>query len=354
MNIDDSFEKMKSDTKAQSAKRAKLEPVSIAKLFSMEFKENKWVVERLIPHEGITIISGAPASYKTWLLLQMAIDISEGNSFLNQFQCEKNKVLIIDEENHLRLIRDRLKLLGADENLPIYFLSQTGFLVSDQGLVDRVLEICQEKEIDVIFIDSLVRINNAEENDASQMSEVFKCIRQLCQNGKTVVITHHEKKEGVIKISAQNRLRGSSDILASVDAHIAVKKDNQDKSKILVEQAKLRSAKEVDPFEVKVNENDEKIRFDYLGACAEKISKKELAKDAVDFVLQEEQNGLSIKEICRKVNETENIGDKNIRYAIKELIADGVILEKKGGKNTKICVHSKFNQDALMTQGVII
>ena len=169
-----------------------------------------------------------------------------------------------------------------------------------------------------------------------------------------MVITHHEKKEGVIKISAQNRLRGSSDILASVDAHIAVKKDNQDKSKILVEQAKLRSAKEVDPFEVKVNEDDEKIRFEYLGVCAEKISKKELAKDAVDFVLQEEQDGLSIKDICRKINETENIGDKNIRYAIKELIGEEVILEKKGEKNTKICVHSKFNQDVLMTQGVII
>ncbi len=192
----------------EKQKKWKLNPISLDELFSMKFHENKWVIEKLIPHQGITILSGAPASFKTWLLLRMALDIAKGENLFGQFKCEKNKVLIIDEENHLRLVRDRLKLLGAESTLPIYFLSQNGFLVSKKELVKNVLEICEQKEIDVIFIDSLVRVNTAEENDASQMAEVFRCIKFFCQHGKTIIITHHDKKEYFAKTTAQNRLRG--------------------------------------------------------------------------------------------------------------------------------------------------
>ena len=345
--MNNKFEKMKLDQKTKAERKKRFEPISINDLFSMKFSENKWIIEGLVPHEGITIISGAPASYKTWLLLQMAIDISNRSSFLNQFQCSKEKILIIDEENHLRLLRERLDLLGADRNLPIYFLSQKGFVVSDKDSVNSILEVCERNEIKIIFIDSLVRINNAEENDASQMSKVFKCIRQLCQNGKTVVLTHHERKDNFPNGSAQNRLRGSSDILASVDAHISVKKNSKNKNRIIVEQAKLRIAKELDPFEIEINENEEKVEFNYLGICANKPVKKELAKEAVDTVLQEEQNGLSIKELTKQVMKTEDIGERSIAQAVRELVKDNLITEKRGERNTKICIHSKFNQEVI-------
>lgn len=332
----------------------RFKPINLAELFSMEFSENKWVVEKLVPHQGITIISGAPASFKTWLLLRMALDIAKGESLFGQFKCEKYKILLIDEENHLRLVRDRLKLLGADSNLSIYFLSQKGFLVSKKELIEKVLDICKQYEIDIIFIDSLVRINNAEENDASQMSEVFRSIKYFCQEGKTVIITHHEKKEGVFKSSAQNRLRGSSDISAAVDAHIALKRDKNDKFKILIEQAKLRADKEIEPFEIIIKESEGKVEMSYLGPYSDETSKKDLAKEAVQSVLEEEQEGLSRNDICQKVKEIESIGDKSIREAIKELIDEENIMERKGGKNTKICYLPKFSKEGAVSQEALI
>lgn len=329
-------------------------PVNLSELFAMEFPESKWVIEKLIPYQGITIISGAPASYKTWLLLRMALDIAKGESLFGQFKCEKYKILIIDEENHLRLVRDRLQLLGADSTLPIYFLSQNGFLVSDKKLVEKVLAICKQYEIDIIFIDSLVRVNDAEENDASQMSEVFRCIKYFCQQGKTVIITHHERKESASKTTGQNRLRGSSDISAAVDAHISLVRDKEDKSKILVEQVKLRADKEIETFEFAIKENEGKIEFIYLGLCQPEINKKDSAKEIALSVLEKYPDGLSINEICQKVKGVENIGDKNIRDAVKELLSKEILSEKKGEGNTKICYLPKFSKEEIIDQKALI
>lgn len=354
MSNPEQFEEIKSEVLAEIATEDKFKSLSLAELFSMDFPENKWVVDKLVPHEGITILSGAPASYKTWLLLRMAMDIAKGETLLEQFPCQQANVLIIDEENHLRLIQERLKLMGADQDSPIHFLSQKGFLVTDKGLVDKVLKICEGKGINVIFIDSLVRINNAEENDASQMSEVFRCIRKLCQNNKTVVITHHERKEGMIKVSAQNRLRGSSDISAAVDAHVAMRRDKDDRSKILIEQVKLRGGKEMEPFEIAIRESEGKVEFCYLGQYSEDATKKEAAKDVILLVLDEEKEGLSRSEICKRVKEIEGIGGKSTKTAIDELVKEEALLEKQGGKNTKICYLPKFHEEEIIPQEALI
>ena len=330
-----------------------LVPISMAELYSMEFPENQWAIEGLIPQESITILSGTSGSYKTWILLRMAIDISKGGLFLETFPCEQSNVLIIDEENHLRFLKNRLKLMGADQTPPIHFLSQKEFLVSNFEHVDKVLRICEEKSINTIFIDSLVRINRAEENDASQMSEVFRCIRQLCQGKKTVIITHHEKKEGVIKFSAQSRMRGSSDISAAVDAHIAIKRDKDNKHKIIFEQAKLRIEEEMEPFEVMFKKENGRVELSYQGAYSEDASKKESAKEAILSLLGEKENGLSRSEICKNIKALEDIGQKSTVGAIDELINEKLLFEKQGNRNTKICYLPKFQetspyQDALV------
>lgn len=324
-----------------------IQAVSLDELLSMDFPANKWAIEKIVPHEGITILSGAPASYKTWLLLRMAMDIAKGENFLGQFPCQQSGVLIIDEENHLRLLQDRLQLMGTDHGLPIYFLSQKGFIVSDKRLTNQVLRICQEKDISVIFIDSLVRINNAEENDASQMAAVFRCIRQLCQSQKTLIITHHERKEGETRSSAQNRLRGSSDISASVDAHISVRRNSSDRSTLTIEQAKLRGGIEMAPFKVAVQASEESVAFQYLGACQEEASKKESAKEVILTVLDKEENGLSRSEVCKQVKAIKDIGEKNIRSALDALIQEKVVQETQGAKNTKLCCLSKFSDTTI-------
>lgn len=329
------------ELKKEMANERPYRVTSLDDLLQTDFPENNWIIGKLIPREGVTIISGAPSSFKTWLILQMALDISSGEKFLDQFGSEQSGVLIVDEENHPRIIQERMRHLGAKNGLPIYMLSRTNFLVTDEKQRKKLLDVCDEYGLNTVFFDSLVRINAADENSASQMSEVFKAIMSLCRAGKTVVLTHHERKEGFMKSSASNRLRGSSDILAAVDCHISVKRDKEDKNKLIVEQSKLRSDRELDIFEVSLKEDGGgKLALEYLGEYSEAATKKEMAKELIIGILEEFTDGLSKKEISLKVQEIDKIGGRTIYSALKELVAEKTVSERPGAKNEKICYLS--------------
>lgn len=312
--------------------------VSVNDIMQMVFPDNAWLIEKLIPLNGITIVSGAPGSYKTWLIWQMAINIAEGSRFLEQFECEQSAILIIDEENQLSLVKKRLELLGASTELPIHFLNQQDFLATNSESVTEIIRICEKNSINTIFIDSLVRISNADENDAKQMSQVFRAIKHFCQAGKSVVMTHHERKEGTNKGSAQARLRGSSDISAAIDCHLSVRKGKENKKIITIEQPKLRMDEEMPPFTITViSEENGQVRFRYDGVTID--DKTNELKDLILDILSDEENkqGLSVKEITERVRNSIQVGERAPSKVIKELIENGEIASKPGIKNEKIC-----------------
>lgn len=311
--------------------------ISMGSLLTKEFPESKWVVEKLIPHQGITIIAGAPGNFKTWLLLLVAISITKGEKFLGNFQCTQSKVLIIDEEDHLRVLKERAIMLGADEDTPIYFLSQQGFSVENETWIKKVLDICEQKKIDVIFFDSLVRIHKGDENDSSTMSAVFKHIKKFCQAGKTVVITHHERKEGSVRSSGQNRLRGSSDISAALDSHISMRRDKDGKNILIVEQPKSRYDQESEPFEVSFIKEDDKMLFTFVGAHSSQVEKNMLIEEAIITILKESQEKISTKIIIERVTDEEKVGEKAVRAILKKLVENKVVYSEKGRRNERIC-----------------
>jgi len=310
--------------------------ITLGELLGMEFKDD-WVIEDLVPRGGITIVSGAPGSFKTWMIMQMAISVSKGEPFLGHFKSANSAgILMIDKEDPLRVLQLRMKLLGATDNLPIYFISQEDFLVTEDKHVERISKICKKKNIEIIFIDSLIRISKAEENSAREMSEVTWQIRKICEAGKTVIVTHHDRKEGSHRSSPQNRLRGSSDILASVDSHLAITKRGE--NTVIVEQAKLRYKKETRPFELAFKEESEKTYFEFVGVTDKEKNKEESAREIVLEILREvSPEGLSRNEITKMVRKEESIGIKSIKKAIDSLIKNKEINEKTGKGNSKIC-----------------
>lgn len=350
--MDKKFEEIKKEVRNKEEINRIFKPINFNQLLSMKFPENKWVIEKLIPHQGITLISGAPASFKTWIILEMAISIATGKDLFGQFKSEKNNILMIDEENHLRLINERFGYLTDENDLPIHYLSQEGFLISKEEMFKSILEICKKEKIGVIFIDSLVRINNAEENDASQMSKVFRGIKGFCQNGLTVIITHHDRKDGGNKSSAQNRLRGSSDIQASVDCHLAIRRDTINKSKITVEQAKLRLEEEIETFEVDIEKNGRFVEFKFNGSYEKRLTQTEKTKAIILQILNEKINySLSFDELHEIIKTRENIGEKSIRSALNDLSKNGEIAKERLQRNTykyKSIENKESIQDSLI------
>lgn len=313
-------------------------PMALEELMKKEFPPVKWKVDGIIPTEGLTIVSAPAGGFKTWLLFQMALDIARGTPFLDNFQCEQGKILMIDEENHIRDIQERFKLLGSPENLPIHFLSQQEFDVMDSKKMNHVLEICKKESIDTVFMDSLVRIHSKDENASGDMASVFKAIRVLCKEGKTVIVAHHERKEAIgSRSSGQNRLRGSSDISAALDAHLAISRTRDDRYRLIIEQPKNRRAKEIETFVVRVQSEEGRVWFENLGKPDEGMTKKEEASEVIPSILQEHPEGLTKSKVVAEIGKLVSVGAKNTQKALDELISSGVVITKKGIGNTTVC-----------------
>lgn len=312
------------------------EPLYAQDLLNMQISDQEWVVDKLIPNEGITIISGAPKSFKSWIALHIALCVENNEKVFGKYQATPSGVLIIDEENHLRITKQRMKMLGMTEESEsdMILLNQNGFSASDLFHVIAISELCKDLEIKLVIMDSLVRIHNTDENSSRDMAELFENIKYLCKCGITVIVLHHERKEGMYKSSAQSRMRGSSDISAVVDSHISVKKDQQDKCKIIVEHAQSRCAPEEDPFEVRFSEIGGQAEFQYIGNTEARTreSKASKAISAIPQYLENHPEGMTHKELTQAIIDSHGVGSRTIRNAIRELIESGVISELPGGK----------------------
>lgn len=339
---DKALEEIKREIKEGGKDEVKI--ISIGELLSTEFPPNKWMIEKLIPDQGISIIASVPGNFKTWLILLMARCIARGEKFLDLFQCKQANVLMVDEENMLSLLKDRSLLLEITKDLPIYFCHQKGVLISQDKWVEKIINICRKKKIGVIFFDSFVRIHDAEENSAVEISKLFRQIKRFCQEGMTVILTHHERKEGANKGNAKNRLRGSSDILAAVDCHIAIRRKAGEK-KLIIEQPKLRTDEEIEKFEITFEKSENKMEFRYLGIHSEQDLKKEQSKEIIINILGENKTGLLKGEIEKQVKIEAEIGERITRLALKELIEEGEVIEKSAGKNKKVCMLSIYSSE---------
>jgi len=314
-------------------------PIFLNNLLEKKFKAPLWMVDKLIPAEAITIISGAPKSYKSFISLYLALCISQGKKAFEQYDCKKNGIVIVDEENHERFIKERVEKLGAIENLGISFISQKRFSLTNEDHIGGLMDICDERDAKVIILDSLVRLHDLEENSSKDIAKVFANVKVLCENGFTVIILHHERKEGAYNSSAQTRMRGSSDISAAVDSHIAIKKDPDNENIIIVDHAQCRCAREEGAFTLEIVETEKNMRFEFKGKLdSKKESAFNKAKEIIPVIIKEYGNEISRGDLTKKVKS--QVGAKNIRKALNFLIKDEIIEEIQGQGNKKL-LHIK-------------
>ncbi len=313
-------------------------------LLGMKFTSPAWVIKGLVPAQGITIISGAPKSFKSWVALHFALCMAHGQKAFGQYHCEKNNVLIVDEENHPRIIQDRLKKLSAPENTTISFISQKNFCIANDQHIEAILKICEERAVNIIILDSLVRMHDEDENSSKDMAEIFAQIKKLCQNGKTVLVIHHERKESAYGGSASTRMRGSSDISAAIDSQIAIKKDSNDKSKIQVEHALCRCASETDPFEVSLEEKENKtLDFHYIGKLEHKQKEtlQDKASEQIIKLLKSCPEGLLQQDLIKILVSSDVAGERTIRTSIKELVIKDTIEQLPGTTGNEKLIQLK-------------
>ncbi len=325
--------------------------VSLDELMAKNLPPIQWLIDGLVPEAAITIMPGASGSFKTWLAMSMALSIANGEDFLDVFTTRQANVLIIDEEGGERLYSERFKLLDAPDDSPVYLMSMSNFVANDRSVNDIIKE-CKEKGIELVVIDSLVRINSGDENSSKDIAKLFSSLRAFNNESIAVLIIHHNRKPGRDGYNPSFDMRGSSDIKAAVDVQLAIRRIGKTSS-IQLERAKCRYEMEGMPFKLDFikNEDTGKLRFVYAGTVKSKATEDdkeketENLKDTIISVVREFPNTNKGAIVAVIVNRTK-IGKTRINTEILNLVKLGILTTENGPHNSTVLSVSEAFEDS--------
>lgn len=243
------------------------ESVALSSFMDSEEDGLKWYVENVFPEQGMLILGGMQGIGKTWLMLDLAIEMARGGgSWLGKFPVNSTSVLYVDEESSSRLLRHRLKKLLTEKGLTASNLQLTisvgnNLNFSSEQSVDKFKRLLDKIRPSVVFIDSLVRVHKGNENSSTEMAQVFSVVKRLIREYNcSFFFADHENKgvyshePGQEKDPSSNDLRGSNEKGAFADSVLNLRKQ---KGELFLYHTKSRFCEAQLPFMVKIEDVSE-------------------------------------------------------------------------------------------------
>lgn len=173
-----------------------------------------WLVDDWLPDKSITFLVSPPESYKTWLLLDLAVSVSAGVPFLGKYQINNpGPTLIIQQEDSHAGLTDRLALIieqklnmlpkmGDEEwsvpsmpDIPVYVHPDRQLRFDNPKVLEELEKQIAAIKPKVILIDPLYSTTSSTDNymaDLANRMMVLKTWRD--KYGCSFLIAHHSKK----------------------------------------------------------------------------------------------------------------------------------------------------------------
>lgn len=195
---------------------------------SKEPPPTDWLLDGLIAAPDITVVYGDGGVSKSLFMHGLAVAmVEEHDEFMGIPLRKHGNVMVVDEENPLDVVMQRLRKLGlTDKGLErMYYIWYQRIRLDEEP--ERLIEDVMEWDPAALFIDSFSRVQIAGENDTDAMNTVFNdalypIARQL---GVPVIALHHVRKDG--------RMRGATAIRNAADLSLEVRPYETDEGTVL-------------------------------------------------------------------------------------------------------------------------
>ena len=204
-----------------------------------------WLVEDWLPDKSITFLVSPPESYKTWILLDLAVSISGNVPFLGRYRVNNpGPTMIIQQEDSHTGLTDRLALiveqkmgaianLDGDEwqvpampDLPIYVHPSRMLRFDNKKVLEELEKQIATIKPKVVMIDPLYSTTAAVDNymaDLANQMMVLKTWRD--KYGCSFVLAHHSKKNLDPDSTAREDSWGSQFLNAFLEAGWQVRRN---------------------------------------------------------------------------------------------------------------------------------
>lgn len=213
-------------------------------LMSMELPPREWVVANVFPVGLLSAITAESGAGKTWLALTLLRAIAGGKIWAGKYLCVMRTCALLDLEGNYGRLRDRLIALDsgigrldAATRANIHFLSDLGRInIMDTTTRQQIINAVRDRGIEVLFVDTLVRVHQFDENSAD-MSQVLEALERVARDtGCTVIVLHHTGKGSGGKAATSGR--GSSAIKAALQHEVMLTRETDKTIKVSLTKAK--------------------------------------------------------------------------------------------------------------------
>lgn len=207
--------------------------VRAAEVTAPHHRDPAWLVEHLWGSGAVGVIGGAPKSCKSWLALELAVAVASGRPCLGRFAVpEPGPVLLYAAEDAPLQVRQRIEQLcqarGATfDSLELHLILEHALRIDRLEHVQRLRTTLQERHPRLLILDPYVRLQGADENNATEVAAILATLRELSRSfSLALLLVHHARKSP--GTSAGQALRGSSDFHAWGDSNLYLRRRSDD------------------------------------------------------------------------------------------------------------------------------
>lgn len=180
----------------------------------------EWTVDKILPNNGLFEIFGESGSYKSFIVLDMLVCISQSIPWHGHKTNKKLVIYVAGEGAYGVKIRLKALSLKYQTSLDNFYLLPIASNLSDGDEIKKLcidIQLINDQQEKIIVFDTLHRNSSADENSSTDYALVLKNIDNLLFPQASIVGFVHHSGYAAIK-----RSRGTSSRFASLDTCIMV------------------------------------------------------------------------------------------------------------------------------------
>lgn len=292
-----------------------------------------WVMEGGIPAGGLVYLTAPPAFGKTWVVLDLIRACLVAGKWLGCYQVEQTPVMYLDEEMGVSRVLPRIQKLGIPRNADLLYTNRHGVKLDNKTHRDQIVGAIRKYGIKIVVVDSLTRVHGLDEGSNRDMAKLYSHMREIMDEGATLVICHHDRKGGQGDSSVgHDRARGAGEIMAAADMVYSLEKDSG-YHRIVCTKSRLIAEEDAIRVNFVIEDNDDRTRVTLRPANHQEISSRTLdaCEEAIVNFLRSygSANTSDIKANVRH-------GDGKVMAALTNLIKFGEVESQIGERGSKV------------------
>ncbi|MFH0757259.1 MAG: AAA family ATPase [Bacteroidota bacterium] len=160
--------------------------------------ENKFLVDKFIPKEAITILGGTSDVGKSLFTLQLSMAIIQNKDSIlgQQIKVDYNSVLLVSTEDNRIQILSRIRKQLHGDKLSKLMRERLIILTTSENVSNEIEKILTKYPVDLVVVDAFSDIFEGDMNTSNQVRKCLSMFQNtIARYGCSFLIVHHIRKD---------------------------------------------------------------------------------------------------------------------------------------------------------------